>query len=100
MVYYPNLGVLNMKSIILGSVLVVSLLGLVIILFRKRIGLSFFTSFGIHLVLAAVGIYIVNYSGWITGTYIPLNPATIGTVSILGLPGVGLLLGLKISLFG
>ncbi|WP_405154652.1 pro-sigmaK processing inhibitor BofA family protein [Paenibacillus sp. FSL K6-0108] len=89
-----------MRSLILGIVLVVSLLGLVIILFRKRIGLSFFTSFGIHLVLAAVGIYVVNYSGWITGTYIPLNPATIGTVSILGLPGVGLLLGLKISLFG
>ena len=38
--------------------------------------------------------------GWITGTYIPLNPATIGTVTVLGLPGVGLLLGLKISLFG
>ncbi|MDN4605662.1 pro-sigmaK processing inhibitor BofA family protein [Paenibacillus sp. F6_3S_P_1C] len=89
-----------MKSLILGSVLIVSLLGLAIILFRKRIGLSFFTSFGIHLVFAAVGIYVVNYSGWITGTYIPLNPATIGTVSILGLPGVGLLLGLKISLFG
>lgn len=89
-----------MKSIILGSVLVVSLLSLLVILFKKRIGLTFLTSFGIHLVLAAVGIYIVNYSGWVTGAYIPLNPATIGTVSILGLPGVGLLLGLKISLFG
>ncbi|WP_440115240.1 pro-sigmaK processing inhibitor BofA family protein [Paenibacillus sp. QZ-Y1] len=89
-----------MKSLILGSILVVSLVGLVIVVFRKRLGLSFFTSFGIHLVLAAIGIYIVNYSGWITGTYIPLNPVTIGTVSVLGLPGVGLLLGLKISLFG
>lgn len=89
-----------MKRIILGSVLVVSLLGLIVVLFRKRIGLSVFTSFGIHLVLAAVGIYIVNYSGWIIGTYIPLNPATIGTVTVLGLPGVGLLLGLKFSLFG
>lgn len=89
-----------MKSLILGSVLVVSLVALLVILFKKRIGLAWFTSFGIHLVLAAVGIYVVNYSGWITGAYIPLNPATIGTVSILGLPGVGLLLGLKISLFG
>ncbi|MDQ0174008.1 pro-sigmaK processing inhibitor BofA family protein [Paenibacillus tundrae] len=89
-----------MKSLILGSVLVVSLLALLVILFKKRIGLAWLTSFGIHLVLAAVGIYIVNYSGLITGAYIPLNPATIGTVSILGLPGVGLLLGLKISLFG
>ncbi|MDT0126522.1 pro-sigmaK processing inhibitor BofA family protein [Paenibacillus sp. RRE4] len=89
-----------MKSVILGSILVASLLALVIILFRKRLGLSIFTSIGIHVVLAAAGIYIVNYSGWITGIYIPLNPATIGTVTVLGLPGVGLLLGLKISLFG
>ena len=89
-----------MKSVILGSILVASLLALVIVLFRKRIGLSVFVSIGIHVVLAAAGLYIVNYSGWITGVYIPLNPATIGTVTVLGLPGVGLLLGLKISLFG
>lgn len=89
-----------MKSVILGSILVASLLALVVVLFRKRLGLSIFTSIGIHVVLAAAGIYIVNYSGWITGIYIPLNPATIGTVTVLGLPGVGLLLGLKISLFG
>ncbi|SCZ13657.1 inhibitor of the pro-sigma K processing machinery [Paenibacillus polysaccharolyticus] len=89
-----------MKSVILGSILVASLLALVIVLFRKRLGLTIFTSIGIHVVLAAAGIYVVNYSGWITGIYIPLNPATIGTVTVLGLPGVGLLLGLKISLFG
>ncbi|MGO4532940.1 pro-sigmaK processing inhibitor BofA family protein [Paenibacillus sp. 2TAF8] len=89
-----------MKTIILGSILVASLLALIVVLFRKRLGLSIFTSIGIHLVLAAAGIYIVNYSGWITGMYIPLNPATIGTVTVLGLPGVGLLLGLKFSLFG
>lgn len=89
-----------MKSVILGSILVASLLALIVVLFRKRLGLSVFASIGIHVVLAAAGIYIVNYSGWITGIYIPLNPATIGTVTVLGLPGVGLLLGLKISLFG
>ncbi|WP_427182005.1 pro-sigmaK processing inhibitor BofA family protein [Paenibacillus sp. TC-CSREp1] len=88
-----------MKTVILGSVLIASLLALVVILFRKRLGLSVFTSIGVHLVMAAAGIYVVNYSGWITGMYIPLNPATIGTVTVLGLPGVGLLLGLKISLF-
>lgn len=89
-----------MKTIILGSILVASLLALIVVLFRKRLGLSIFTSIGIHLVLAAAGLYIVNYSGWITGMYIPLNPATIGTVTVLGLPGIGLLLGLKFSLFG
>ncbi|PYE42764.1 pro-sigmaK processing inhibitor BofA family protein [Paenibacillus barcinonensis] len=88
-----------MKSVILGGILVASLLALIIILFRKKLGLSIFTSIGVHLVMAAAGIYVVNYSGWITGLYIPLNPTTIGTVTVLGLPGVGLLLGLKISLF-
>lgn len=77
-----------MKSVILGSILVASLLALVAVLFRKRLGLSIFTSIGIHVVLAAAGIYVVNYSGWITGIYIPLNPATIGTVTVLGLPGL------------
>ncbi|CAH1228002.1 MULTISPECIES: pro-sigmaK processing inhibitor BofA family protein [unclassified Paenibacillus] len=89
-----------MKTMILGSILVLSLLALFVILLKKKLGIAWLTSFGIHLVLSAVAIYVINYSGWVTGWYIPLNPATIGTVSVLGLPGIGLLLGLKFSLFG
>ncbi|MNI91366.1 SigmaK-factor processing regulatory protein BofA [compost metagenome] len=48
--------------------------------------------------LAALGIYVVNFSGLLTEVYIPLNPATIGTVLVLGLPGVVLLLGLKLTM--
>ena len=88
-----------MKEMILWGVLSISLLLILFIVFRKKIGLGWLTSFGLHLVLASLGIYVVNYSGISGDLYIPINPATIGTVTFLGLPGVGLLLGLKFSLF-
>ncbi|WP_106769458.1 pro-sigmaK processing inhibitor BofA family protein [Paenibacillus faecalis] len=86
-----------MKFIVAG-VLFISLLLLVIIVFKKKLGLSWLTAFGAHLVLSAIVIYIVNFSGFSADTYIPLNPMTIGTVMVLGAPGVGLLLGLKLIL--
>lgn len=81
------------------GVLSVSLLLLVFIVFRKKLGFGWLSLFGTHLILAALGIYIVNFSGFITDVYIPLNPATIGTVTVLGLPGVAMLFGLKLILF-
>lgn len=86
-----------MKLIVAG-VLCVSLLLLIIIIFKKRLGLGWLTVFGSHLALSAIAIYIINYSGLLADTYIPLNPMTIGAVMVLGLPGVALLLGLKITL--
>ncbi|WP_325175592.1 pro-sigmaK processing inhibitor BofA family protein [Paenibacillus sonchi] len=41
----------------------------------------------------------MNFSGLLTDIYIPLNPATIGAVTVLGLPGVLMLMGLKLTLF-
>ncbi len=87
-----------MRTIAL-AVLVGSLILLGLVVFRKKLGLGWLTVFGTHLVLAAVGIYIVNFSGLLTEVYIPINPATIGAVMVLGLPGVLMLLGLKITLF-
>ncbi|MNI77770.1 SigmaK-factor processing regulatory protein BofA [compost metagenome] len=87
-----------MRTIALG-VLIGSGILLALIVFRKKLGLAWLTLFGTHLILAALGIYIVNFSGLLTEIYIPLNPATIGAVTVLGLPGVLMLLGLKITLF-
>jgi inhibitor of the pro-sigma K processing machinery len=81
------------------SVLILSGLLLILIVFRKKLGWAWLSLFGTHLILAALGIYIVNFSGLLTEVYLPLNPATIGAVTILGLPGVLMLLGLKITLF-
>lgn len=86
------------RMIALG-VLVLSVSLLLLIVFRKKIGWAWLSLFGTHLVLAALGIYIVNFSGIVTDIYIPLNPATIGAVTVLGLPGVLMLLGLKITLY-
>ncbi|MDP4099214.1 pro-sigmaK processing inhibitor BofA family protein [Paenibacillus sp. P96] len=75
----------------------VLLLGYLFVMKKARLG--WLATFGAHLAIAAIGIYIVNYSGWVTQVHIPLNAVTIGTVAILGLPGVGLLYGLKLVLF-
>ncbi|MFB5269153.1 pro-sigmaK processing inhibitor BofA family protein [Paenibacillus enshidis] len=79
-------------------VMSVSVLLLAYLLVKKKARAGWLVAFGAHLAIAAIGIYLVNYSGWITQVHIPLNPVTIGTVAILGLPGVGLLYGLKLVL--
>jgi inhibitor of the pro-sigma K processing machinery len=81
------------------GVLILSAVLLILTVFRKKLGWAWLSLFGTHLILAAIGIYIVNFSGVLTDVHIPLNPATIGTVTILGLPGVVMLLGLKLTLF-
>lgn len=84
--------------VILTMVLIVSLLLITYILLTRKLGLAWLTRLGLHIVLAALGIYVVNFSGLLTEAYIPMNPATISTVLVLGLPGVGLLLGLKLTM--
>lgn len=85
---------------IAAAVLIISAVLLVAIVFKKRLGWGWLGLFGSHLILAAVGLYLVDFSHLAGDTYIPLNPATIGTVSILGIPGLAMLVGLKITLFG
>lgn len=78
--------------------LIVSTCLLGIVLIRQKLPLGWLTRFGAHLVLSALVIYALNFSGWISGWYVPLNPATIGAVTLLGLPGIGLVLGLQYTL--
>jgi len=72
--------------------------GLAFLLFRRAAPKGWFVRFGAHLALTAMALYALNFSGWITGWYVPLNPFTIGTVALLGIPGIGLVLGLQWSL--
>lgn len=85
--------------IVAAGILIVSMVLLLLIVFKRRLGWQWVSIFATHLVLAAVGLYLVNFSGLISGVYVPLNPVTISTVTLLGLPGVLMLLGLKIVLF-
>ncbi|WP_068621807.1 pro-sigmaK processing inhibitor BofA family protein [Paenibacillus sp. J22TS3] len=79
------------------GVLVASLILIVYILVTRKLGFSWLTKLGLHVVLAALGIYVVNYSGIVSDLYIPLNPITMSTVLLLGLPGVALLIGIKLT---
>lgn len=85
-------------KIILAGILVVSAIMLLYILFSKKLGWAWLPRLGLHVALAALGLYIVNFSGVVTEVYIPLNPVTMSTVVVLGMPGVALLLGLKLTM--
>jgi inhibitor of the pro-sigma K processing machinery len=84
-----------MKFAAMG-IMALSIVLLLYIWISRRLGFAWVSRLGLHFVLAALGIYAVNFMGLLPGVYVPLNPATIGTVLVLGLPGVGLLIGLKL----
>jgi len=77
------------------ALLIISSVSLGIMILRKNVPKGWMTRFSMHLIAAAMVIYALNFSGWVTGWYVPLNPFTIGTVAVLGLPGIGLVLGLQ-----
>jgi inhibitor of the pro-sigma K processing machinery len=70
---------------------------LIWILIRNRMSLGWLKGFALHLIAAAAVLYVLNYSGWIADMYIPLNPITVGTVFVLGVPGIALLTGLQMT---
>ncbi|WP_027091860.1 pro-sigmaK processing inhibitor BofA family protein [Cohnella thermotolerans] len=77
------------------ALFVASSCALLYLMLRRVLPRGWATRFGTHLVLSALAIYALNFSGLVTGWYVPLNPGTIGTVAVLGLPGIGLVLGLQ-----
>lgn len=86
-----------MKTVWL-AMLTVSASLLVLLFLRQKVPKGWLTRFGVHLVVAAMAIYALNFSGWVTGWYVPLNPVTIGAVALLGVPGIALVLGLQTTL--
>ncbi|MFD1957069.1 pro-sigmaK processing inhibitor BofA family protein [Paenibacillus thailandensis] len=74
---------------------VVSSLMLLFVLVRHRVSWRGLSSFCVHFLLAAAALYVLNDSGIIPGVQIPLNPVTIGTAVVLGLPGVALMIGVQ-----
>jgi inhibitor of the pro-sigma K processing machinery len=78
--------------------LIISASSLGVVLLRRNVPKGWLMRFGVHLVVTAMALYALNFSGWVTGWYVPLNPFTIGTVALLGLPGIALVLGLQWTL--
>lgn len=80
------------------GVLVFSSLMLVLIVFRSRSGGKLVASLGLNVVVAAFLLYILNLGSAYTHIELPINTATLGTATILGIPGVILLIGVKFAL--
>ncbi|SFF25521.1 inhibitor of the pro-sigma K processing machinery [Paenibacillus algorifonticola] len=84
-----------MMNTVLLVVLVVSSITLLAIIIRHRLSWSWAKSFALHLICACAVLYLLNYSGLISDIKIPINPATISTVVVLGVPGIALIVGLQ-----
>lgn len=80
-----------------AAMLIGSSLLLIGVLVRNRMSLGWLKGFVLHMVAAAGVLYVLNYSGLIADMYIPLNPVTVGTVVVLGVPGIALLTGLQMT---
>lgn len=87
-----------MKVAIWG-VFVLSIGGLLVLLFKhKRIGRGL-ALLGAKAVIASFLLYGVNLLSAYTLFTLPINAATVGVVALLGLPGMAMLAALKITLF-
>ncbi len=78
--------------------LILSTVLLIIVLIRARVDYRWFGYALLHLVIAAVGLFLINGTGWFGEFYIPINIVTLFTLVILGLPGLVLLIVIKLTL--
>lgn len=77
---------------------ITSVILLAIILIRSRIDYRWFGYALLHLVLAAIGLYLINGTDWTGDFNIPINIYTLLTIAILGIPGLILLIMVKLTL--
>jgi inhibitor of the pro-sigma K processing machinery len=84
------------KSYLLWAIFSMSGILLAFTLFRQRAAFHWFGYVCLNVAFAAFLLYIVNLLGPYTGLELPVNATTVGTVSILGIPGFMMLAALKL----
>ncbi len=72
---------------------------LLMILFRWKIRWRWFVYAALNICFAALALYLINISGILEHVHIPINPATLLMVGILGVPGLVLLVAMEFTLF-
>ncbi|WP_426450037.1 pro-sigmaK processing inhibitor BofA family protein [Paenibacillus sp. S-38] len=85
-----------MKTVILWSVFIGSGVLLSLVLLRSRGAFQWLGKICLHLAFASILLYMMNLFSGYTHIELPLNAVTVGTVSILGLPGLAALAALKL----
>jgi inhibitor of the pro-sigma K processing machinery len=84
------------KTYLLWGIFGFSGMLLVFILFRQKAAFHWLGYLCLNIAFAAFLLYILNLLGPYTGLQMPLNATTVGTVSVLGIPGLILLAALKL----
>ncbi|QGQ99222.1 hypothetical protein EHS13_32345 [Paenibacillus psychroresistens] len=72
---------------------------LVFTLLRQKYSFHWLGVVGLNLVAAAIVLFLINWLGAPSEFHIAINEGTIITIAILGIPGVVLLIALKLLLF-
>lgn len=85
------------KYAVWGLLILSSLLLLVTVLRNRGAG-RLLSTLVLNVVVAAFLLYTLNLLSTYTQVDLPINTATLGTVTVLGVPGVLLLVGLKLTL--
>lgn len=83
--------------IIWWTVFLVSTSLLLLLIFRNKYSILWLGTVGMHIVLAAVLLYAVNWAGAYMQFHLPINLVTIGATALLGIPGVAMLVALKLT---
>jgi inhibitor of the pro-sigma K processing machinery len=81
------------------SLLIVSSCLLIFTLLRHKYSLQWLGVVGLNLVGAAIILFLINWWGASSNFHIAINEGTVVTIAILGIPGVLLLVALKLVLF-
>ncbi|MDB5056086.1 MAG: pro-sigmaK processing inhibitor BofA [Bacilli bacterium] len=81
------------------SLFIVSICLLILTLLRNKYSFQWLGVVGMNLVIAAVLLYLINWLGAFYDFHIAINVSTISTIGILGIPGLLLLIALKLTLF-
>lgn len=83
---------MTMKTIWL-IILIASSAALLITLLKSRFSRISLKKVIVHWILAATLLFLLNYFEFTEQVAVPINPLTIGTTAVLGIPGLGLLIG-------
>jgi inhibitor of the pro-sigma K processing machinery len=80
------------------SLFIVSLGLLIFTLLRHKYSIQWLVVVGLNIVVAALILYFINWLGVSSHFHIAINWGTIGTITVLGIPGLLLLVALKLTL--
>jgi inhibitor of the pro-sigma K processing machinery len=81
------------------SLFIVSSCLLIFTLLQHKYSIQWLGVIGLNLVGAAIILFLINWLGASSDFHIAINEGTVITIAILGIPGVLLLVGLKLLLF-